>query len=90
MNFSGWSPILIILAALALSACGSPQRDRSVVIVKPTVFKYSKTFQTRAAEELGLMPPPCDRQEPVDPCSAVKRGFIDHLTVRDQIRASQR
>lgn len=72
------------LAALAiatswLTACATVSSEKRVVPVCPPVVEYSREFQARAADELGLLPEN----------STVAGMMSDYAAMREQARACQ-
>ncbi len=69
------------LAALAivtslLTACATGTSEPRTATVCPPVVEYTREFQTRAAEELGMLPEG----------SAVAKILSDYTMLRDQAR----
>jgi hypothetical protein len=70
------------LAALAiatslLTACATGGSEPRIVTVCPPVVEYSREFQTRAAEELGMLPDG----------SAIAEMLSDYAVMREQARS---
>lgn len=89
-----WIGLSLLIAGPLLASCAG---GNSNIVVTPTLFEYSRQFENKAADELDAMKlpdkrlvPPCDRLEPVKPCSALKRFTNDYGQVRDEIRAARR
>lgn len=83
-----WTPWILLAGVILSTGCTKAASDATVYTVLPDHHYYSPAFQTRAADELKALPAPCDRVEPVPPCSAVGRLVIDFGDVRQQIRAA--
>lgn len=82
-----WIGLSLLAASLLLASCAN---TGSEIVVTPTLFEYSRALTNKAADEYSRLPPPCDRLEPVKPCSALKRFTNDYGHVRDEIRAARR
>ena len=74
-----WMPRLAVLATVTslLSGCATGASEQRVVTACPPVVEYSREFQARAAEELGLLPD----------TSAIAEMLSDYAVMRDQARA---
>ena len=77
-----WMPRLAVLAiaTISLTACATGGFEPRVAALCPPVVEYSREFQARAAEELGLLP---DR-------SAIAEMLSDYAVIREQARACGR
>ncbi len=84
---TAWAGLGLLAASLLLASCAG---TNSEIVVTPTLFEYSRALTNKAADEYAKLPPPCDRLEPVKPCSALKRFINDYGQVRDEIRAARR
>ncbi len=62
-----------------LTACATASSEPRAVTVCPPVVEYSRAFQARAAEELGVLPEG----------SAIAEMLSDYSVMRDQARACQ-
>jgi hypothetical protein len=60
-----------------LSGCATVGSDTGIAAVCPPVVEYSREFQARTADELGLLPDG----------SAIAAMLIDYAVMRDQARA---
>ena len=58
------------------------------VIVTPPLVDYSDAVQSRAADELEELQPPCSRDVIVGDCSVAARMILDYATLREKIRAA--
>ncbi len=67
----------LAIATISLTACAMGGSEPRIVAVCPPVVEYSREFQARAAEELGMLP---DR-------SAIAEMLSDYAVMRDQARA---
>ncbi|TVR85022.1 MAG: hypothetical protein EA405_00010 [Rhodospirillales bacterium] len=74
-----WMPrfTALAIAASLLTACATAGSEPRVVAVCPPVVEYSREFQTRAADELDLLPAG----------SAIGGMLSDYAVMRDQARA---
>ncbi len=66
-----------MITTISLTGCATVASELHVVSVCPPVVEYSREFQTRAADELDLLP---ER-------SAVAEMLSDYAVMRDQARA---
>ncbi len=55
----------------------------------PPIVDYTSVIQSRAANELEKLGPPCARDTVAENCSAVVRLVMDYGTLRDKIRAAK-
>lgn len=69
---------------MLLSAC---ETERSSVVVTPRLQSYSPEFQDLLADELDAQADPCGRLDPQPGCSASARFTLDHINLRDRVRA---
>ena len=78
-NAGCWKPRLAVLAIATtlLTACATGVSEPRVVTVCPPVVEYTREFQARAAEELGMLPDG----------SVVAEMLADYSVMRDQSRA---
>lgn len=78
-NAGCWTRRLAALALAAswLSACATGGSEPVSVTVCPSAVEYSKGFQTRAAEELALLPEG----------SVIAEMLSDYAVMREQARA---
>jgi hypothetical protein len=83
MREKKWTALSLLAGTALLGACGTASSD----FVAPDMPAYSPAFQDKAADELTEADRPCDRVEPVPPCSATARLVIDYGMIRQQIRA---
>jgi hypothetical protein len=67
----------LAIAASLLTACATAGSELRVVPVCPPVVEYSRKFQARAAEELGMLPDG----------SAIAEMLSDYAVMREQARA---
>lgn len=76
------------VALLLLSGCAKENSDTVVttITVAPTHYEYSEEFLDLAAEEVGVLGNPCERQIIDAECSALLRLVLDYGRVREQIR----
>lgn len=65
------------IATISLTGCATGISEPRTVTVCPPVVEYSREFQTRAAEELGMLPDG----------SAIVEMLTDYSVIRDQARA---
>ena len=70
-------PIVLGIALISLSACATGGSEPRIATVCPPVVEYSREFQARAAEELGMLPSR----------SAIAEMLADYSVMRDQARA---
>ncbi len=61
--------------------------NSSPVIVAPEIERYAPEVQSRAADELASLPPPCPRTHIIADCSAIKLLVNDYGTMRERVRA---
>ena len=71
--------VALVIATSWLTACATVGSEKRVVPVCPPVVEYSREFQARAADELGLLPEN----------SAVAGMMSDYAAMREQARACQ-
>ena len=78
-NSRCWKLRLAVLVTVMslLSGCATDGSEARAVTVCPPVVEYSREFQARAAEELGLLPEG----------SAIVEMLGDYAVMRDQVRA---
>lgn len=78
-NARCWKPRLAVLAIATslLTACTTVGSETRIVTVCPPVVDYTRMFQARAAEELGMLPDG----------SAIAEMIADYSLMRDQARA---
>lgn len=78
-NDGCWRPRLAALAIATslLSACATVGSKSRIATVCPPVVEYSREVQTRAAEEMALLPNG----------SAIAGMLSDYAVLRDQARA---
>ena len=62
---------------ISLTGCATGDSEPRVVTICPPVVEYSREFQGRAAEELGMLPDG----------SAIAEMLADFSVMRDQARA---
>ncbi|MBZ0325712.1 MAG: hypothetical protein K8F57_05880 [Alphaproteobacteria bacterium] len=77
-NARCWMLRLAVLAISTslLTACATVASDPRIVAACPPVAEYSREFQARAAEELGMLPDG----------SAITEMLADYNVMRDQAR----
>ncbi len=77
-NAGCWKRRLAVLATATslLTGCATVGSDGRAVRICPPVVDYSREFQTRAAEELALLPEG----------SAISEMLSDYAVMRDQAR----
>ena len=63
-----------------MSGCATGVSEPRVATVCPPVVEYTREFQARAAEELGMLPEG----------SAIAEMLADYSVMRDQARAERR
>ena len=66
----------LTIATILLTACATGGSEPRIVAVCPTVVEYSREFQARTAEELGVLPEG----------SAIAEMLSDFAVMRDQAR----
>ncbi len=78
-NAGCWKRQLTVLAIATslLSGCAADGSETGIVTVCPPVVEYSREVQTRANEELGVLPDG----------SAIAEMLADYGVLRDQARA---
>ncbi|KAB7742823.1 hypothetical protein F2P47_01455 [Parvibaculum sedimenti] len=78
-NARCWMPRLAVLAIAMslLTACATAGSEPRIATVCPPVVEYSREFQARAAEELGVLPDG----------SAIAEMMSDYAVMRDQARS---
>ena len=69
--------VVLAIALISLTGCATVASEPRVATVCPPVIEYSREFQARAAEELGML------QER----SAIAEMLADYSVLRDQARA---
>jgi hypothetical protein len=74
----------LLILSLSVTACA---KAPSSGFVLPPVGPYSAEVQTKAADELDAMGPPCPHDVVITGCSAVHRMIIDYKDMRDRTRA---
>lgn len=81
-NAGCWRRQLAVLAIATsfLSGCATVGSEPRIAIVCPPVVEYSREFQRRAAEEVGLLPDG----------SAIAEMLSDYSVMREQGRSCQR
>jgi len=72
-----WRRVALVTGASWLSGCATVGSKPPNVTFCPPVVEYSREFQTRAAEELALLPEG----------SAIGEMLSDYAVMRDQARA---
>ena len=77
-NARCWMPRLAVLAiaTISLTGCATVASEPRIATVCPPVVEYSREFQARAAEELGVLPDG----------SAIVEMLADYAVMRDQAR----
>ncbi|ARJ70406.1 hypothetical protein B0A89_12960 [Paracoccus contaminans] len=77
-NAGCWRPRLAVLAIATslLSGCATVGSEQRIMALCPPVVEYSQELQTRAADELALLP---ER-------SAVAEMLSDYAVMREQAR----
>ena len=79
-NAGCWMRRLAVLAIATslLSGCATVGSEPRIVTVCPPVVEYSREFQARAAEELGLLPegPLLPRCLLTTPSCGIRRGRV--------------
>lgn len=77
-NVRCWKPQLAVLAieTSLLTGCATVGSDQRITAVCPPVVEYSRKFQTRASDELGML---AER-------SAIAEMLADYSVMRDQAR----
>ena len=80
-NAGCWTRRLVVLAIATswVSGCATVGSDTGEVVTCAPVIEYSREFQVRAAEELGVLPDG----------SAIVELLADYSVMRDQARACQ-
>ena len=68
---------VLVIAATSLTGCATVASDARVATVCPPVVEYSREFQARAADELGMLPEG----------SAIAGMLSDYSVMRDQARS---
>lgn len=71
---------VLAIATSLLTACATGVSEPRIATVCPPVVKYTREFQARAAEELGMLPDG----------SAIAEMLADYGVMRDQARACPR
>lgn len=71
---------VLAIATISLTGCATVATEPRIVTVCPPLVEYSREFQARAAEELGVLP---DR-------SAIAEMLADYSVMRDQVWACRR
>lgn len=72
---------LVLLALTSLASCATGSSSLTpVTLVCPTIVEYSAEFQSRAADELEMLPPG----------SALAEMVGDYGQLRERIRACRR
>ena len=71
---------VLAIATSLLTACATGDSETRIATVCPPVVEYSREFQGRAVEELGMLP---ER-------SAIAEMLADYSVMRDQARACAR
>ncbi len=61
----------------------------TVTVAVPDLIGYSADFQSRAADQLRPLDPPCHRQSPSTACSAIRTLIEDYYWTRERIRAAE-
>ena len=70
----------LVIATSLLSGCATVGSETDIVTACPPVVEYSREFQARAAEELGILPDG----------SAIAEMLADYGVMRDQARVCPR
>ena len=68
---------VLAIVTISLTGCATGVSEPRVVTICPPVVEYSREFQGRAAEELGMLPDG----------SAIAEMLADYSVMRDQARA---
>jgi len=68
---------VLAIATISLTGCATGGSEPRIVTVCPSVVEYSRKFQGRAAEELGMLPEG----------SAIAEMLSDYAVMREQARA---
>ncbi|GAA0307140.1 hypothetical protein GCM10008966_29660 [Rhodovulum strictum] len=68
---------VLAIATISLIGCATGASEPRVVPICPPVVEYSREFQARAAEEVGLLPD----------ASAIAEMLADYSVMRNQARA---
>ena len=68
--------VALVLATIWLSGCATVGSDPRIATIFPPVVEYTREFQARAVEELGILP---ER-------SAIAEMLADYSVIRDQAR----
>ena len=68
-----------MIAPTLLTGCATGSSEPRIATVCPPVVEYTREFQARAAEELGLLPDG----------SAITEMLADYSVMRDQARTCQ-
>jgi hypothetical protein len=59
------------------------------VSAAPRLPAYSPAFEAKLVDELNALEPECGRDIVSPPCSALHTFALDHVQLRDQVRAGQ-
>jgi hypothetical protein len=80
----------MLMSLLLISACQTTPSEQPVgnASPKPKLFIYGHAFDQIMLAEVQTLAPPCDRDIPVKPCSALNRVRLDDQYTRDQLRQS--
>ncbi len=70
----------LAIVTISLTGCATDGSEPRIVTVCPPVVEYSREFQTRAAEELGMLPDG----------SAIAEMLSDYAVTREQARTCPR
>ena len=71
---------VLVIGTIWLSGCATGVSEPRIATVCPPVVEYSREFQARAAEELGMLPEG----------RAIAEMLTDYSVMRDQARACSR
>ncbi len=72
------------------ASCATPIQKSEAppkpVIVAPSLDRYSEEFETKLADELEQLAPPCPRDYIVPNCSALYRITLDGIHLRNRVK----
>lgn len=88
MHRIGWLIPSGVIALLLLTACETTDSRPAPRLVLPTLQQYASEFQSRLADEMEALGPDCPRDFVVEGCSALGTFTLDHIYLRDRIKAA--
>ena len=85
----GWMTLIVAIALPLLTACETRDSKLAPRLVLPKLEVYSPEFQNHLADEMEVLAFDCPRDFIVDGCSALATFTLDHIHLRDKVRAAE-